>query len=92
MSRVSQLGRHIRSCRHKLGLTLPALADATGVQKSTLSKIENGMGNPSLDTLVSIAKGLQVSVGHMLSVAFNEPHESNEPIHTNSGKVLESRR
>ncbi len=73
MSRVTKLGRYIRAQRKTLGLTLPALAKASGVQKSTLSKIENGIGNPSLDTLVLIAKGLQVFVGHMLSVSFNEP-------------------
>lgn len=72
MSRIAKLGRHIRASRRRLDITLPALADATGVQKSTLSKIENGIGNPSLDTLAAIAKGLKVSVGHMLSVAFNE--------------------
>ncbi len=73
MNRIAKLGRHIRISRRRMGLSLPALADAANVQKSTLSKIENGMGNPSLDTLIAIAKGLEVSVGHMLSVAFNEP-------------------
>ena len=73
MTSVEKLGRHIRASRRKLDMSLPALAESTGVQKSTLSKIENGMGNPSLDTLIRIARGLKVSVGHMLSVAFNEP-------------------
>ncbi len=71
--RIAKLGRHIRASRRRLDLSLPALAESAKVQKSTLSKIENGIGNPSLDTLVAIAKGLKVSVGHMLSVAFNEP-------------------
>lgn len=86
MIRVAKLGRYIRAQRKALGLTLPALAKASGVQKSTLSKIENGIGNPSLDTLVLIAKGLQICVGHMLSVSFNEP--INESISANRTTVL----
>jgi len=75
MNPTKQLGAYVRWRRKALRLTLPMLAAKTGVQKSTLSKLENGMGDPQLSTVVAISEGLKISTGHMLSVAFNKPHE-----------------
>lgn len=40
------------------GLKLEAVADVTGVSKSTLNNIENGKTSPTLANLEKIAKGL----------------------------------
>ncbi len=42
------------------GLTLSALAEQAGVAKSTVSLIERGQGNPSIDTVWSLARALGV--------------------------------
>jgi len=42
------------------GLTLSALAEQAGVAKSTVSLIERGQGNPSIDTVWALALALGV--------------------------------
>ena len=45
------------------GITSPAeLAEAAGVGNEYISKIERGLGSPSLETLVKIALALQVEI------------------------------
>lgn len=41
-------------------LTLTALAEQAGIAKSTVSLIERGQGNPSIDTVWALAKALGV--------------------------------
>jgi transcriptional regulator with XRE-family HTH domain len=55
-------GLRIRALRQREGLTLEALAQRTGYAKGTLSKIENGKGDPPLETLDRIAEALRVTV------------------------------
>jgi transcriptional regulator with XRE-family HTH domain len=51
--------RRLRIARH---LTLSELARATGMSKATLSGIENGRANPTIETLAGLAAALRVSV------------------------------
>lgn len=55
--------RRLRIARH---LSLSELARATRMSKATLSGIENGRGNPTVETLGSLAVALRVSVGELL--------------------------
>ena len=49
-----RIGGQIKAIREKKGLTQQKLADMTGKQKSTISKIEGGKFNPSIDILSDI--------------------------------------
>jgi transcriptional regulator with XRE-family HTH domain len=55
--------RRFRVARH---LSLSEIARATSMSKATLSAIENGQGNPTVDTLVLLAGGLGVSISELL--------------------------
>jgi transcriptional regulator with XRE-family HTH domain len=55
--------RRLRIARH---LSLSELARGTGMSKATLSGIENGYANPTLDTLAGLAAALRVSVTELL--------------------------
>jgi transcriptional regulator with XRE-family HTH domain len=55
--------RRLRIARH---LSLSELARATGTSKATLSGIERGHCNPTVDTLASLAAALRVSFGELL--------------------------
>ena len=44
--------------RERAGLTQKELAERIGMRQSNLSRLENGNGNPSLQTLAKIARGL----------------------------------
>ena len=54
------IGREVRRYREKAGLTIADLARSTGLSAGMLSKIENGATSPSLGTLQSLSKSLQV--------------------------------
>ena len=48
----------ISKARNKKGITQKELAIITGIHQAEISKIERGIGNPSIRTLERIAKGL----------------------------------
>lgn len=56
------LGRQIAAARKAAGLTQAALATKTGIQQSLISRIENGKGNPTLETLHCLAKALDAKL------------------------------
>jgi transcriptional regulator with XRE-family HTH domain len=56
------IGREVREFRRKLDMTVAELARQAGLSAGMLSKIENGMTSPSLDTLKSLSTALHVPV------------------------------
>lgn len=62
-----ELGARIRKLREKKGLTQEALADAVGMMRSNISRIEAGKHHPTLDTLERIAKALKVPVAEIIA-------------------------
>ncbi|MHB1469006.1 MAG: helix-turn-helix domain-containing protein [Solirubrobacteraceae bacterium] len=54
------VARNLRRWRLTRELTLSALAERAGVAKSTVSLIERGEGNPSIDTVWALANALGV--------------------------------
>lgn len=59
------LGRNIKKRRDKLGLTQQELAEKLGISLNFLGKIEVAFSKPSLDTLIKIANGLDISVSDL---------------------------
>lgn len=57
---AAPLAANVRRRREELGLSLSAVARASGISKSTLSEIERGLGNPAIDTLWALAQALGV--------------------------------
>jgi transcriptional regulator with XRE-family HTH domain len=55
--------RRLRIARH---LSLSELARATDMSKATLSGIENGRSNPTVETLAGLAGALRVPLGELL--------------------------
>ena len=54
------VGRHLRSIRALRGLSMRALAEASGLNINTLSLIENNKTSPSVSTLQQLATTLKV--------------------------------
>lgn len=50
-NRTQELGNSIKQKRTDLGMSLDAVAVQTGTSKSTLSRIERGIGWPDVDTI-----------------------------------------
>ncbi|MHB8242157.1 MAG: helix-turn-helix domain-containing protein [Solirubrobacteraceae bacterium] len=57
---VQPIARNLRRWRMTREMTLSALAEQAGVAKSTVSLIERGQGNPSIDTVWALAAALGV--------------------------------
>lgn len=62
----SQVGERIRRLRTQRGVSLGSLATAARLGKGTLSELERGLRNPTLDTLFAITTALGVPLGAVL--------------------------
>lgn len=60
------LGRHIARQRHAAGLTVDAVAEASGLNRKTVMAAENAQDVPSLTTLLLIADALGLTVAELL--------------------------
>lgn len=56
------VGKRLRELRTRLGFSLRALADRSGLNVNTLSLIENGKSSPSVSTLQQLALALDVPI------------------------------
>ncbi len=56
----------LRRERRRTGLSLTEVARRAGIAKSTLSQLESGTGNPSLETLWAICVALDVPFSRLL--------------------------
>lgn len=65
-STLNILGRHLQKLRQDKGVSLSQLAAGAGIAKSNLSRLEQGNGNPTLDTIWRLAKQLDVPFGQLV--------------------------
>ncbi|QNA92965.1 MULTISPECIES: helix-turn-helix domain-containing protein [unclassified Microbacterium] len=63
---AAAVGARIRSTRVARRISLGSLASATGLGKGTLSELERGLRNPTLDTLFAIATCLGLPLSKLL--------------------------
>ena len=55
--------------RQRRGLSLNRLASETGLNQSTISRLESNPQNPTMDSLLRVADVLEVDLGVLLSQA-----------------------
>ncbi|MET8977090.1 XRE family transcriptional regulator [Streptomyces sp. NPDC004539] len=68
MSSENALVAHnVRLLRERRGLSQTELARRAGLAKQTLSRLEQGTGNPTVDTLFAIAAALRVPVARLVA-------------------------
>jgi len=63
---AESLGRNVRRYRTLRGLSGLELAQRSGIARATLSALEAGRGNPTLDTLVAVAEVLGIDVVELM--------------------------
>ena len=66
MDPAARLAANIRRHRLKAGLTQEALQQATGVHMTEISRLERGVRDPRLTTIVRVARGLGVSAAELV--------------------------
>lgn len=57
-SHLRHIGQNIKTLREYRGLKQAELANKAGIRPATLSEIENGLANPTVNTLVAIGGAL----------------------------------
>lgn len=63
---LSEVGPRLKRLRTERSVTLAALSEATGISKSTLSRLESGQRRPSLELLLPIAQAHQVPLDELV--------------------------
>ncbi|WP_338119722.1 helix-turn-helix domain-containing protein [Streptomonospora nanhaiensis] len=61
------LAANLRVLREMAGISLSELARGSGIAKGTLSQLESGAGNPTLETVFSLSNALGVPVSSLLT-------------------------
>jgi transcriptional regulator with XRE-family HTH domain len=61
------LAENMRNARAKQGMTQEALAHASGIHSSEISRIERAAREPRLSTLVQLARALRVTPSDLLA-------------------------
>jgi len=61
------LGARLRALRKERGWTLAQAAEAVGLARSTLSKIENGQMSPTFEAVRKLASGMGISVPQLFT-------------------------
>jgi transcriptional regulator with XRE-family HTH domain len=63
---LADVGPRLKRLRTQRGVTLAALSEATGISKSTLSRLEAGQRRPSLELLLPIAQAHRVPLDELV--------------------------
>ena len=63
----AQFGRQVAALRQRLEWTQEKLAEACGLDRKTINRIENGRHSPSLDRVLVLAYALGSDPGELFS-------------------------
>lgn len=85
---LAVIAASIRRERDRVGLSLSELAKRAGIAKSTLSQLESGSGNPSVETLWALG----VALGVPFSRLVEPPTPKVQVIRAGEGPVIYSER
>ena len=67
--RLAKLGAAIRTARLERGLSQEALADAAGIDRSHMGKIERGERNVSVLNVARVSDALGLSIAALMAAA-----------------------
>jgi len=72
------IGSRIRAARQSQRLTIEQVADATGLTKGFLSRVERDLTSPSVASLVTLCQVLSISVGDLFAAPETHLTKVNE--------------
>ncbi|QIS02427.1 helix-turn-helix domain-containing protein [Nocardia brasiliensis] len=80
---LADIGPRLKAARTQRNVTLTALAETTGISKSTLSRLESGRRRAGLELLLPIAQALQVPLDELVVA----PRTADPRVHAPARKV-----
>lgn len=84
---LKQVGARLRALRHSHGWTLEELAARTNMSPSTLSRLESGTRQASLELLVPLTRQLGTSLDDLVTPAVRDPRV-RRPVIRRDGLVI----
>jgi transcriptional regulator with XRE-family HTH domain len=86
---LGQVGPRLKQLRAQRGMTLTALSEATGISKSTLSRLETGQRRASLELLLPLAQAYRVHLDDLVGAPdVGDPRIRLKPSKVNGRTVL----
>jgi transcriptional regulator with XRE-family HTH domain len=86
---LDQVGPRLQRLRKQRGITLTSLSAATGISKSTLSRLETGQRRPSLEVLLPLAQAYRVPLDDLVGAPeVGDPRIRPKPRRVNGRTVL----
>jgi transcriptional regulator with XRE-family HTH domain len=86
---LDQVPVRLKRIRTRRKMTLTEVADATGISKSTLSRLENGQRRPSLELLLPLAQTYRVPIDDLVGAPeVGDPRIRLKPRRVNGRTVL----
>jgi transcriptional regulator with XRE-family HTH domain len=80
---LDQVGARLKGLRTRRGMTLTGVATATGISKSTLSRLETGQRRPTLELLLALSHTYRVPLDDLVGA----PAEGDPRIRLKPGSV-----
>jgi transcriptional regulator with XRE-family HTH domain len=80
---LDQVGARLKRLRTQRRMTLTAVAKATGISKSTMSRLETGQRRPTLELLLALSHAYRVPLGDLVAA----PEEGDPRVQLKAGRV-----
>jgi transcriptional regulator with XRE-family HTH domain len=80
---LDQVGDRLKRIRRHRGMTLTGVAEATGISKSTLSRLETGGRRPTLELLLALSHAYRVPLDDLVAA----PEEGDPRLRFKAGHV-----
>jgi transcriptional regulator with XRE-family HTH domain len=80
---LDQVGARLKRLRTQRRMTLTAVAKATGISKSTMSRLETGQRRPTLELLLALSHAYRVPLDDLVAA----PEEGDPRIQLKPGRV-----
>lgn len=84
----SVIAHNLRALRARRGMSVVTLASRSGVGRATLTKLEAGQGNPTIDTLYALANALDAALGDLIGAPAG-PEPAVEVVRAGAGARVE---
>jgi transcriptional regulator with XRE-family HTH domain len=86
---LDAVGQRLRSLRQERQLTLSGLSATTGISTSTLSRLESGGRNPTLELLLDLARAYQVPLDDLVGAPpAGDPRVRLQPFRRNDRTLI----
>jgi transcriptional regulator with XRE-family HTH domain len=80
---LDQVGARLKRLRGQRGMTLTGVATATGISKSTLSRLETGQRRPTLELLLALSHAYRVPLDDLVAA----PEQGDPRVQLKPGRV-----